>query len=344
MHVALYHHPIAQRHRGPAGHPERPERIGAVVAGIRGAAAVTEVVPEAAALAALTRVHDPEYVRRIEAFCSAGGGALDPDTYAVPETWEAALRAAGAGLDAAELLRGGFDGCAFSAMRPPGHHAERDRAMGFCIFDNAAVAAAALADGAERVAVVDWDVHHGNGTQQAFYDDPRVLYVSLHQYPWYPGTGRLEETGAGAGAGTTVNLPLPAGTDGRGYRVAFRDVVLPILRGFAPDWILVSAGYDAHRDDPLAEMRLVADDYRVMAGGLAEIVPTNRLVFFLEGGYHLAALEASARATIEGVGRGLDPAELDATTSEEVAAVVAAAAERLSRWWDLDQAAADDGR
>ena len=260
--------------------------------------AIVEVEPQPAAVADLERVHDPGYVRRLEAFCLEGGGRLDADTGVCPESWDAALLAAGAGMEAARRLEAGEADAAFCAVRPPGHHAMRTSAMGFCLFNNVAVTAAALAERGERVAIVDYDAHHGNGTQDTFYEDPRVLFVSLHQWPFYPGSGRLAETGAGAGAGTTVNVPFPAGTSGEAYRAAFDEVVVPVIEGFAPTWLLISAGFDAHRADPLCDLGLTAGDYADLTARLAALVPAGRRIAFLEGGYDLDALSWSAGAAV----------------------------------------------
>ncbi len=249
----------------------------------------------------LATVHEPSYIEAIEQFCLAGGGALDPDTLAVSASWEAAKRAAGAGHVAVEYLSAGRADVAFLAVRPPGHHAESARAMGFCLFNNIAVTAQELITKGLRVAIVDWDVHHGNGTQSTFEASPDLLYVSFHQHPFYPGTGSMSDVGVGEGLGTTVNFPFPAGTAGDVYRRAMTEVVHPMLREFAPDWILISAGYDAHVDDPLAGLRLVPADYAEMAGGLAPLVSESRILFFLEGGYNLEAIERSVAATLKGV-------------------------------------------
>jgi acetoin utilization deacetylase AcuC-like enzyme len=301
MRLLYMTHEAFFRHRTGPHHPERPSRLEAVQRGIDTAPAhVVALEPPLVERELLERVHAPEYVSSMEVFCQAGGGSLDPDTYAGEESWEAALRAAGAGPAAVEALQGGGAEAAFLAVRPPGHHAERSRAMGFCLFNNIAVAAQMLVDEGSRVAIVDWDVHHGNGTQSMFSATPAVLYVSLHEYPFYPGTGWLDEVGEGPGRGTVVNVPLPAMTAGDVYRAAFRKLIRPVVVGFEPDWLLVSAGYDAHLADPLASLRLLASDYAAMARTLTGSVSPGRTVVFLEGGYDLLALEKSVSATVAG--------------------------------------------
>jgi acetoin utilization deacetylase AcuC-like enzyme len=301
MRVVLVTHDSGLRHDTGRGHPERPGRIPAVVAGVHASGLdVVHHEPARADLDLIAEVHDREYIAAIERFCAAGGGALDPDTIAVPDSWEAALRSAGGGLAGVAALRGGVADTAFIAMRPPGHHALVNRAMGFCLFNNIAITARALVSEGRRVAIVDWDVHHGNGTQTTFYSDPEVLYVSLHEFPAYPGTGWVDEVGRGRGRGTSLNFPFPMGTGGDVYRWSMHTVVRPVLRDFAPDWVLVSAGYDAHRADPLAGIRLEADDYAAMASMLAGVVPANHIVYFLEGGYDLEAMKASVAATLLG--------------------------------------------
>jgi acetoin utilization deacetylase AcuC-like enzyme len=245
----------------------------------------------------LMRVHAPEYLELLERFCAAGGGHLDADTGASPASWEAALLAAGAGLAAIDSLEAGVGTAAFLAVRPPGHHALEARAMGFCLLNNVAVTAAALRDRGERVLIVDWDAHHGNGTQDMFWSDGDVMYVSMHEWPLYPGTGRLADAGAGAGTGTTVNFPLPAGATGDVYLAAIDEVVGPLAARFAPTWVLISAGYDAHRADPLTGLGLSAGDYADLTVRIAQLAPPGRLVVFLEGGYDLDALRDSACAT-----------------------------------------------
>ena len=245
-----------------------------------------------------SRIHGTDHVDALRALDAAGGGRLDPDTRMGPGSWAAARLAAGAGLVAIDGLRDGDAEVAFCAIRPPGHHATPTRTMGFCLLNNVAVAAAALADAGERVAIVDIDAHHGNGTQDAFVADGRVLFVSCHQWPLYPGTGAADEIGIGDGMGTTINVPLPAGAAGDTYRHAMDVVVVPAVERFEPDWVLVSAGFDAHRADPLTDLGLSAGDYADLMGRLVGLVTTGRLVAFLEGGYDLGALADSAGALV----------------------------------------------
>jgi acetoin utilization deacetylase AcuC-like enzyme len=282
-------------------HPEHPRRLDAALAGVAAAElgdATEWRQPPEATDADLALVHDELYVDAVRRFCECGGGHLDPDTIASPGSFSTAKRAAGGVLAAVDALRAGECDVAFSAARPPGHHALPDRAMGFCLFNNVAIAAARLADEGQRVAIVDWDVHHGNGTQHIFYDDPRVLYVSTHEAPLYPGTGKLAETGGQRAPNTNLNLPFPAGTRGDVYRAAFDEVVVPVVESFAPDWLIISAGFDGHRDDPLASIELTSADYADFAARLAALVPARRVVVALEGGYDLDALTHSVGATL----------------------------------------------
>ena len=247
----------------------------------------------------LARVHDPAYLARLAAFCAEGGGDIDADTYASTDSWTAARRAAGAGLAALRALEQRGEGVAFVPVRPPGHHATGDRAMGFCLINNVAVAAAARTALGERVLIVDWDVHHGNGTQDIFWDDPAVLYVSTHQHPLYPGTGRPDEVGGAAAPGLTLNLPLPPGATGDVVRAALDGEARQSIEEFAPDWVLVSCGFDAHRDDPLSNLQLSSGDFAELACIVREFAPRpGRLALFLEGGYEAAALASSVEATL----------------------------------------------
>jgi acetoin utilization deacetylase AcuC-like enzyme len=275
------------------------------------------VAPPAATREQLARIHDGAYLHRLSEI-SGHTVALDPDTYTSPESHEIALLAAGAAVDAVERVMGTTHTAALAMVRPPGHHAERNKAMGFCLFNNVAVAAAhARASGAGRVAIVDFDVHHGNGTQHTFERDASVLYVSTHQYPYYPGTGAADEVGMGEGAGFTVNVPLESGAVDADYRVAFDEIVLPVVRQFKPALILVSAGFDAHERDPLATMRLTAGAFGAMTMGLrgvAEEACGGRMALVTEGGYDLRALAASLDETVKALVAPLEePAWPDAT-------------------------------
>lgn len=298
--MILISSPRFEEHGTPPGHPERPERAHVfddVASGwrTRGGAVLA---PRPATRAELARVHGSAHLDRIEA-ASGRPSMLDPDTFTSPESSEIAALAAGAAVQAAQHALATRE-TAFALVRPPGHHAERDTAMGFCLYNNVAVAAAAaLAAGVERVAVVDIDVHHGNGTQAIFYAEPRVLYVSSHQFPFYPGTGAADEVGHGSGAGFTVNIPLEAGATDADYDLVYRDAVAPILEQFAPQLTLVSAGFDAHEADPLASMRMSDAGYaRIVARLKVVAMQTGALAFVTEGGYDLPALRDCLQATL----------------------------------------------
>lgn len=296
----VYTHDACMLHDSGTGHPERPARITACLRGAQRWTGLVEVRSAPRATADdLALVHDPVYVAAIEELCREGGGELDADTSVVPESWEAAVRAAGAGLAAVEAIQAGESRTAFLAVRPPGHHAHTARALGFCLFNNIAVVAERLTREGSRVAIVDWDVHHGDGTQDTFNQREDVLYVSLHQFPFYPGSGWVDEVGQGHGRGRTVNIAIPPGTRGDAADRAFSRIVMPVLTEFAPDWILVSAGYDSHRDDPLADVALETQDFGRMSGYLSRFdLP---VIVFLEGGYNLPAIEASVTATLAGL-------------------------------------------
>jgi acetoin utilization deacetylase AcuC-like enzyme len=289
-------------HEGGPRHPERPSRLAAVMDGVHALGPEHEIVAPAfgeAPLDELVRVHDPTYLAWLASFCAEGGGNVDPDTYARADSWTAARRAAGAGLAALRALEQRGEGIAFVPVRPPGHHATGDRGMGFCLINNVAVAAAARTALGERVLIVDWDVHHGNGTQDIFWDDPHVLYISTHQHPLYPGTGRPDEVGGPAAPGLTLNFPVPPGATGDVVRAALDEKARPTIEEFAPDWVLVSCGFDAHRDDPLSDLQLSSGDFAELARVVREFAPRpGRLALFLEGGYQTAALTSSVRATL----------------------------------------------
>jgi len=283
--------------------PERPDRIEACLEAIDASdLSYTKVEPQPASPQDLARVHSREYLQRLSDLCEGGGGWLDPDTPATPGSFEVAARAAGACCKAVDMALA--DGAqSFCLTRPPGHHASADQAMGFCLINSVAVGAGrALDKGADRVLILDFDVHHGNGTQEIFWTDPNVFYLSVHQWPWYPWTtGSAEETGGGAGEGANMNIPMPAGSTDADYQRAFEEAVVPAAHKFSPDLLLVSAGFDAHAADPLSEQQVSSDGFHSMARtirSLADQVCQGRLVIVLEGGYNRAALAQSVVATL----------------------------------------------
>jgi acetoin utilization deacetylase AcuC-like enzyme len=330
---ALYlHHPSSLEHDTGA-HPERAERIVAVereLAARDWLGYERESAPEVAR-SRLEAVHPPAYIEAIERFCANGGGMLDVDTVASPGSFHAALHSAGGAVRAVDALLGGEAETAFCALRPPGHHAEPSRAMGFCLFNNVAVAAQHALDvhGIERVLVLDWDVHHGNGTNDIFYASRSVLYASIHQWPLYPGTGALTEVGSGAGEGYTVNLPVHEGSGHEDWVALVQHVVAPLARAFEPGLLLVSAGYDAHRDDPLASCMLSEHTFATLAATMRglSVELGAPLGFVLEGGYDLDALAASVAATME-------EAKGDrAVEHVPLGSLAERAREHFSRWW-----------
>ena len=334
MHV--YSDPASERHVNRLASVEAPERFPAALAGAEEAARSGVLVEwrscKPAPEEALSAVHDPAYLGRVEKISRQGGGYLNLDTGLNKYSWEAATLASGTAIGAVDSALSGT--AAFSIARPPGHHAGRDYGMGFCLVNNVAVAAEhARSRGVERVAILDWDVHHGNGTQDIFYSDAGVLYLSVHQSPFYPGTGAAREVGRGEGEGFTVNVPLPARSAEDVYAAAFAGVFVPVLREFRPGLILVSAGYDAHVADLLGGMRLQASSFGRFAAelaGVAREVEAAPLVHLLEGGYNLQAITDSVTATIKGAERD-EPLAWKYTRDERP---VEAARKTLASFWE----------
>ena len=295
--------------------------------------------PRPATEAEIGRIHAAEYIAMIKE--TAGRAvALDPDTFTSPHTWDAVTTAAGAAVSAVDhVLQQGAGTRAFALARPPGHHAEHAKAMGFCFFNSIAIAAAhARSRGLSRVAIVDYDVHHGNGTQWSFYDDPSVLFLSSHQYPYYPGTGAVGDIGKGAGTGFTVNLPLSAGATDADYEAAYTRVAIPLLEQFRPEIVLISAGFDAHMDDPLAGMRLTSEYFGRLTRAIADVADATaqgRLVAITEGGYDLAGLATSLRASIGALAgeKGSDSKPEGPAPRGE--ATVKAVTPHLTKYWKL---------
>lgn len=296
--AAIVYHPGYLLHE-TRDHPERKERLTAILEMIDEVGLdLDHIAPEPANVDQVAEVHSRRYIEQVREICERGGGHLDIDTVLCKDSYFVALLAAGGTCTCVNnVIRS--SGAAFALVRPPGHHATPHRGMGFCIFNNVAVAARhAQKAGLQRVLIVDWDVHHGNGTQAIFYNDDRVLYFSTHQFPHYPGTGRVSEVGEGAGKGFTVNVPLPSGTDDAGYLMAYREILVPVAEEFRPDIILVSAGHDPHAADPLGGMRMTTQGFGAIAGivkDLADRLCGGRLVASLEGGYNL---KASAEAVV----------------------------------------------
>ena len=333
-------------HQTPPGHPESPERAEVMTAVAREWRAQHGEVaaPREATHEQLARVHSREHLERI-ASTEGRAVAFDPDTYTSPESVEIARLAAGAAVDAVERVMGAAATRAFALVRPPGHHAERNRVMGFCLYNNVAVAAAhARTLGARKVAIVDYDVHHGNGTENIFQSSPDVLYVSLHQYPYYPGTGAADEIGTCDGRGFTVNVPLEVGAVDEDYRLAFSSIVVPVLRQFAPDLIILSAGFDAHERDPLAGMRLRTEAFGAMTADIRRVADeccAGRLVAVTEGGYDLRALSDSMKTVVgvlaaETIADSSWPEPTKVAPTRGVAAV-SAVKSALGSFWNLEE-------
>ena len=302
--VGVITNPDQALHVAP-GHPERPDRVRAILDRLHADERLRELAwlePGEASRDLPLLVHTPAEVDDVEATAAQGGGWFDADTYCTRDSYGVALSAARCAVDATDAVMRGDFAAVFSVARPPGHHATGSRPMGFCLFNNAAIVVShAMQQGAARVAVIDIDVHHGNGTQDIFWDEPSVLYTSVHQYPWYPGTGDRTETGGRHAPATTVNVPVPAGTDGERWLELFDERIVPAVDAFAPALIVVSAGYDAHVADPLAELRLTVDTYAEIARRvrrLAESHADGRSVWLLEGGYDLTAISDSVAACL----------------------------------------------
>jgi acetoin utilization deacetylase AcuC-like enzyme len=342
MALTIFTSPRFADHLTPPGHPERIERfeVMQVVASEfrKGGGSVVE--PRRVTDQEITRVHDAEHLSLIRE--TAGyARMLDPDTFTSPESYEVACLAAGAAVTAVDHVLEGTGRRALALVRPPGHHAERNRAMGFCFFNNIAIAAAhARARGLARVAIVDYDVHHGNGTQWSFYDDPSVLFISSHQFPYYPGTGAAEDIGNGAGKGFTVNLPLSAGATDADYDFAYARTALPILRQFRPELILISAGFDAYMDDPLGGMRLTAPYFGRLTAAVADIANdccSGRVVAITEGGYDLKGLADSLREVTRALNGDASLVDFAAPTgaAPRGEATVQAITPQLAKFWKL---------
>jgi acetoin utilization deacetylase AcuC-like enzyme len=308
MTTAIVHHPQYSKHETGPGHPETPERYRAVIESLRGDEklwnALSEIIPEPASKGSVRAAHTPQHFKLIENAFADGLNMLDADTVISMRSFDVSLLAAGGACAAVDAVMSGDCDNAFVAVRPPGHHATAEKPMGFCLFNNVAVAARYAQNRyaeVERVAIVDWDVHHGNGTQGIFFDDPSVFFFSMHQYPWYPGTGSRGETGFGRGLGTTMNVPVKANTDAAEQKRMFEAALGDIGRGFRPDLIFISAGFDAHASDPLGQLRLENRDFVSMTQTVrqwADQACGGRVVSCLEGGYNLDTLGETVRSHV----------------------------------------------
>jgi len=330
------------RHFAGRSHPERPERIEALIDMTDSLQRpnLQHRAPRAATIEEIELCHAPDYVRMMHRTSAFDRFDFDPDTHTSRDSYQTALLAAGGVLTAVETVLDGAADNAFAMVRPPGHHALPNRAMGFCFFNNVAIAAAWLIKhrGLKRVMIVDWDVHHGNGTQEMFYESPEVLYVSTHQYPHYPGTGSLQEIGTGRGKGYTINAPMPADFGDDEYLHFFDDFILPIGRQFNPEFILVSSGFDGHWRDPLAQMRLTEDGFLAMARRVKKLAAEccgGKMAAALEGGYDLDALVNSTRVVLEEMGRYADEPIAASRDGAAVMPIIERAARNVGRFWNF---------
>jgi acetoin utilization deacetylase AcuC-like enzyme len=309
MRTALIYHPIFLQHDTGSHHPERPSRLQAILRKLQQTKLIDELMvlePEAASIDDIALVHSKDYIFSIRDICShlTTTASLDPDTIVSRDSFDASLFAAGAVIKGVDLVFDGEVDNAFCMVRPPGHHARPSQAMGFCIFNNIAIGARYIQEryNLKRILIIDWDVHHGNGTEEIFYEDPSVFYISLHQYPHYPGTGAKEDIGVGKGKGFNLNIPMQSGSGDREYIEVFKDMIVPKAVDFKPEFILISAGFDGHRDDSLSSINLTEEGYSEMTHIVKEIAKDhskNRIVSVLEGGYNLFSLQDSVYSHLE---------------------------------------------
>ncbi|HKN00057.1 MAG TPA: histone deacetylase [Candidatus Binataceae bacterium] len=330
------------KHFAGRSHPERPERLQAMIEMVNASSrpGLQVRAPREATIEEIELCHVHEYLKLVQQTATVDRFDFDPDTHASRESYHTALLAAGGVITAVEAVMDGAADNAFAIVRPPGHHALPNRAMGFCLFNNVAIAAAWLIKhrGLKRVMIVDWDVHHGNGTQEMFYKSAAVLYASTHQYPHYPGTGSLREIGAGEGEGYTINAPMPADFGDDEYLRVFDDFILPIGRQFKPEFILVSSGFDCHWRDPLAQMRVTEEGFVAMTRRVKRLAAEcceGKMVAALEGGYDLEALVNSGHAVLEELGRFADEPIHSAQQGTAVMPIIERAARNVGRFWNL---------
>jgi len=345
----LIYHPFYLEHSNPQGHPEQSRRLSASYELLKKESLLSKlrkIAPSEAAEEIICGVHSGQYVKQVKEIAESGGGYIDADTFVSPASYRAARLAVGGVLSAVDNVLGGESRRAFCLLRPPGHHATAQIGMGFCIFNNLAVGAKYALEKyrISRILIVDWDAHHGNGIQDIFYDSPNVLYISLHQYPLYPGTGALDEVGRGEGQGHNVNIPLPAGSGDEIFREAFLRIITPIASQFKPQLVMVAAGYDGHFADPLASLALTDAGYARMTKEILSLAVSSggRVVFSLEGGYELDALSRSILATIDKLvtvrnDEGPESSDVfkEAVQVAHGRRILDLAIERLSGYWDL---------